>query len=67
MTEVALRWVSHHSLLKREYGDSILIGASSVNHIEQNMVDLEKGPLRKSFIVLWNLRCLTDLSSGRSS
>ena len=54
MTEVALRWVSHHSLLKREYGDSILIGASSVNHIEQNMVDLEKGPLRKSFIVLWN-------------
>lgn len=67
MTEVALRWVSHHSLLKREYGDSILIGASSVNHIEQNMVDLEKGPLRKSFIVLWNWQCLTDLFSGRSS
>lgn len=45
MSEVALRWVSHHSLLKREYGDSILIGASSLEHIEQNLIDLEKGPL----------------------
>jgi len=45
MAEVALRWVSHHSLMKREYGDSILIGASSLKHIEQNLVDLEKGPL----------------------
>ncbi|KZO91825.1 Aldo/keto reductase [Calocera viscosa TUFC12733] len=45
MAEVALRWVSHHSLMKREYGDSILIGASSLKHIEQNLLDLEKGPL----------------------
>ncbi|THH08200.1 hypothetical protein EW145_g2860 [Phellinidium pouzarii] len=45
MAEVALRWVTHHSLMKREFGDSILIGASSLNHIEQNLVDLEKGPL----------------------
>lgn len=35
MAEVALRWVSHHSLMSREHGDSILIGASSLNHIEQ--------------------------------
>ena len=35
MTEVALRWVTHHSLLKKEFGDSILIGASSLKHIEQ--------------------------------
>ncbi|THH08213.1 hypothetical protein EW145_g2859 [Phellinidium pouzarii] len=46
MAEVALRWVTHHSLMKREFGDSILIGASSLNHIEQNLVDLEKGPLQ---------------------
>ncbi|KAF9069987.1 Aldo/keto reductase [Rhodocollybia butyracea] len=45
MAEIALRWVSHHSLMKREYGDAILIGASSLDHIKQNMVDLEKGPL----------------------
>ncbi|KAI0655683.1 Aldo/keto reductase [Cubamyces menziesii] len=45
MAEIALRWISHHSLMKREYGDAVLIGASSVKHIEQNLVDLEKGPL----------------------
>ncbi|EJD00801.1 Aldo/keto reductase [Fomitiporia mediterranea MF3/22] len=45
MAEVALRWLSHHSLMKKENGDAILIGASSLKHIEQNLVDLEKGPL----------------------
>lgn len=35
LTEVALRWISHHSLLKREHGDAILIGASSLKHIEE--------------------------------
>ncbi|KAJ6580796.1 Aldo/keto reductase [Mycena capillaripes] len=45
MAEVALRWVSHHSLMRREHGDSVLIGASSLQHIEQNLIDLEKGPL----------------------
>ncbi|KAF5391077.1 hypothetical protein D9757_003113 [Collybiopsis confluens] len=50
MAEVALRWVSHHSLMKREYGDAILIGASSLKHIEQNMIDLEKGPLPQEVV-----------------
>lgn len=35
MAEIALRWVSHHSLMKREAGDAVLIGASSLKHIEQ--------------------------------
>jgi len=50
MAEIALRWIGHHSLLKREYGDSILIGASSLKHIEQNLVDLEKGPLPEEIV-----------------
>ncbi|KAF7345492.1 Aflatoxin B1 aldehyde reductase member 3 [Mycena venus] len=45
MAEVALRWVSHHSLLRRESGDAILIGGSNLQHIEANLIDLEKGPL----------------------
>ncbi|KAJ8503633.1 hypothetical protein ONZ45_g10685 [Pleurotus djamor] len=45
LPEISLRWVSNHSLMKREFGDSILIGASSLKHIEQNLIDLEKGPL----------------------
>ncbi|KAL8292070.1 hypothetical protein RQP46_001536 [Phenoliferia psychrophenolica] len=45
MAEIALRWMQHHSLLRREPGDNVLIGASSAAQLEQNLVDLEKGPL----------------------
>ncbi|KDR73431.1 hypothetical protein GALMADRAFT_212339 [Galerina marginata CBS 339.88] len=38
------------SLLKREYGDAIIIGASSLKHIEENLVDLEKGPLPEEVV-----------------
>ena len=76
LAEIALRWISHHSLMKREYGDAVLIGASSLQHIEQvrlsyydlevvprwcgnvltgggvqNLIDLEKGPLRECLLV----------------
>lgn len=37
--------MNHHSLLKRDKGDAIIIGASSTKHMEENMVDLEKGAL----------------------
>jgi len=48
--ECALRWMNHHSQLKREHGDAIIIGASSVKHMEENMVDLEKGPLPEDVV-----------------
>ncbi|KAI0092389.1 Aldo/keto reductase [Irpex rosettiformis] len=48
--EVALRWISHHSLLKKEHGDAIIIGASSTKHIEQNLIDLEKEPLPEEVV-----------------
>lgn len=48
--ECALRWMTHHSMLKRENGDAIIIGASSVKHLEENMVDLEKGPLPEEVV-----------------
>ncbi|KAK7031737.1 aflatoxin B1 aldehyde reductase member 3 [Favolaschia claudopus] len=50
MVEVALRWMSHHSLLQRESGDAIIIAASSLEHLEQNLVDLEKGPLPEEIV-----------------
>jgi len=50
MAEIALRWISHHGLMSREHGDSVLIGASSTKHIEQNMIDLEKGPLPEDVV-----------------
>lgn len=45
MGEIALRWISHHSQMKREHGDSVIIGASTTAQLEQNLVDLEKGAL----------------------
>ncbi|PVG04146.1 Aldo/keto reductase [Serendipita vermifera] len=50
ISEVALRWMSHHSLMKREHHDAVIIGASKKEHLEQNLVDLEKGPLPESIV-----------------
>lgn len=60
LAEVALRWISHHSLLKKEHGDAIIIGASSTKHIEQNLIDLEKGPLREYCLVTNRMCSPTD-------
>jgi len=43
--EAALRWIANHSLLKREFGDAVIIGASSARQLEDNLTNLEKGPL----------------------
>ncbi|KAF2279535.1 Aldo/keto reductase [Westerdykella ornata] len=49
-SEVALRWMMHHSALKREYGDKVIIGASSKAQLERNLEDFEKGELGKEVL-----------------
>jgi aflatoxin B1 aldehyde reductase len=49
--ECALRWMMHHSKLDAKYGDTVIIGASSIKHLEQNLVDFEKGPLPEDVVV----------------
>jgi aflatoxin B1 aldehyde reductase len=49
-SEAALRWMSHHSLLKKENGDAVLLGASSVEQMKGNLVNLEKGPLPEEMV-----------------
>ncbi|KAF2030339.1 Aldo/keto reductase [Setomelanomma holmii] len=44
-SEIALRWMMHHSQLKSEHGDKVIIGASSKVQLEQNLQDFEKGEL----------------------
>jgi len=41
----ALRWVLHHSALKGELGDAMLISASSLNQLEENIEICKAGPL----------------------
>lgn len=43
--EAAYRWLAHHSMLKEERGDGIIIGASKLNHLTQNMEAMKAGPL----------------------
>lgn len=54
IAEVALRWMTNHSMLGPGYPDAVLIGASSPKHIEQNILDLEKGPLPDDIISALN-------------
>ncbi len=48
--EAALRWVSHHSVMRREHGDAVIIGASSAAQLEDNLTNLEKGPLPEAVV-----------------
>ncbi|KAJ3923644.1 Aldo/keto reductase [Lentinula edodes] len=43
LTEIALRWCQHHSVLTPE--DGVIIGASSVSQLQQNCEDSTKGLL----------------------
>jgi aflatoxin B1 aldehyde reductase len=48
--EAALRWITHHSALKKEFGDAIIIGASSAAQLEENLVNFEKDPLPEEVV-----------------
>ncbi|TDZ73402.1 Oxidoreductase sirO [Colletotrichum trifolii] len=41
----ALRWTVHHSILGKEHGDSVILGASSPGQLESNIDMIEQGPL----------------------
>ncbi|KZV91064.1 Aldo/keto reductase [Exidia glandulosa HHB12029] len=49
-TEIALRWLQHHSVLTPS--DGVIIGASSVAQAEQNCADSEKGPLPEEVLAV---------------
>lgn len=43
--EATYRWLANHSMLKGDRGDAILIGASKLSHLNQNMAAVAAGPL----------------------
>ena len=45
MIEATYRWLAYHSMLDEERGDAILIGASKLNHLLENMNTVKAGPL----------------------
>ncbi len=43
--EASYRWEAYHSMLNGERGDAIIIGASKLAHLVQNMETIKAGPL----------------------
>lgn len=50
MQAATLRWLVHHSALKGEVGDGLILGASSEAQMEQNLVACEVGPLPEAVV-----------------
>jgi len=48
--EAALRWLAYHSLLDQHEGDGIIIGASKMSQLEQNLLAVEKGALPETVV-----------------
>lgn len=57
--EVTYRWLAYHSMLDGERGDAILVGASKLSHLKENMATIKAGPLPeevvKAFEKAWTL------------
>ena len=50
MAEAAYRWLVNHSMIKSELGDGILLGASRIEQMEQNLIAVTKGELPQSIL-----------------
>lgn len=48
--EAALRWMNHHSAIKKEYEDAVITCASSARQLEENLISLTKGPLPEELV-----------------
>ena len=47
-TEAALRWLVHHSRMSGDHDDAIILGASRIDHLEQNLAAARGGELPKA-------------------
>ncbi|XP_040889461.1 aflatoxin B1 aldehyde reductase member 4-like [Toxotes jaculatrix] len=54
LTSAAMRWMYHHSQLKGELGDGVIIGMSSMEQLQQNLVATEEGPLDERVVAAFN-------------
>lgn len=50
MAEAAYRWLCNHSKMDSTKGDGILLGASKISQMEQNMASTSKGELPQSIL-----------------
>ena len=57
--EATYRWLAFHSMLNADRGDAIIIGASKLGHLKQNIAAINAGPLPekivKAFETAWEI------------
>lgn len=49
-SQATYRWLAYHSMLNGDRGDAILIGASKLGHLKQNMESVKHGPLPEDIV-----------------
>lgn len=48
--EATYRWMAFHSMLNPERGDAIIVGASKLSQLEQNIASVSEGPLSTELV-----------------
>lgn len=50
----ALRWTVNHSILRAKHGDAVIVGASSVEQLRDNLDVTEQGPLPEEVVAAFD-------------
>ncbi|KAG2458902.1 ARK72 reductase, partial [Polypterus senegalus] len=50
MTCASLRWMYHHSQLRSEHGDAVILGMSTMEQLQENLKATEEGPLEAGVV-----------------
>ncbi len=50
IVEATYRYLAYHSMLDHDRGDAIIIGASKLSHLQQNMEAVKRGPLPEDML-----------------
>jgi len=65
MTEASLRWLTHHSQLSGARGDAVIVGASSVRHLEENLASCKLGALHERVVTAFDAGWQVVLAHGQ--
>ncbi|XP_026857837.2 aflatoxin B1 aldehyde reductase member 3 isoform X1 [Electrophorus electricus] len=50
LTSAAMRWMYHHSQLKGELGDGVIIGMSTMEQLQENLAAAKEAPLKQEIV-----------------
>ncbi|KAL9981155.1 hypothetical protein ACROYT_G009823 [Oculina patagonica] len=54
LIDASLRWMYHHSKMDGALGDAVILGASSVKHLEENLKSTKHGPLHEDVVKVFD-------------